>query len=419
MIAISRALGARGNPTLIASHGGPYEHLLDEAGIQWERLEPAMGPTESQAFLDGLLSIAKGDKPMYSDDYIRAAVRAEAAWFSRVGAVLAVTGFNLTTYVSSRVAKIPIATSHGGSFVPPVLDRGLCPIPVNPTEPKMKRLPRFVQRWLANNVPRWLKASVRDLGRIADEFGVQKLPSFMALMCGDLTLVTEIPEVLGISRIDLESWRPWRRKLWPSTTFRYTGPLFAQLERPVPTRVDEFLRGEEPIVYLAPTSVPSEFLRELICAVSAAGVRVLVGATIHDVRELETDRIMIEGILPNHVIMERVSACVIMGGQGSVQTAMKCGTPFVGMPYHGEQELNVAIAETQGLAIRLSPFVGGTARMTDAVKRLLTVPSFRGNAQRMKAQYAGVDGADGCARAIIDYLGIRGHASPARKSSSN
>lgn len=93
-----------------------------------------------------------------------------------------------------------------------------------------------------------------------------------------------------------------------------------------------------------------------------------------------------------------------MGGQGSVQTAMTCGTPFVGMPYHGEQELNVALAEARGMAIRLSPLAAGTPAMTAAVQRLLSEPEYRGRAREVKALYAGIDGADGCARAILDYL---------------
>ena len=268
----------------------------------------------------------------------------------------------------------------------------------------MARLPRMAQRWLANHVPRWLTAPVRDLNRTADEFGVARLPSFLALMCGDLTMVTDVPDVLGVTREELEGWRPWRRRLWPSTTFRYVGPLIARLDVPVPSHVDTFLRADGPCVYVAPTSVRAPFLRELIRAVAAAGHRVLVGATLHDARDLEDEKVMAVGVLPNHAIMEKVAVAVIMGGQGSVQTAMTCGTPFVGMPFHGEQELNVALAEAQGMAIRLSPEHGGSQRMTDAVRRLLTEPSFRTNAQRVKRYYAGVDGADGCARAILEYL---------------
>lgn len=407
MIRIARALERRGARTVIGAHDGPYAHLLDRAGFRWHRLEPRLGPADHRRFLDGVLSISRGDRPFYPDGFIDAAARAEAAWFGEIGAEMAVIGFNLTTYLASRLAGIPLATSHGGSFVPPVLDRGLCPAPVYPPKPQMARLPRAAQRWLANHVPRWLTAPVRDLNRSAGRLGVEGLPSFMALMCGDLTLVTDVPEVLGIPRADLEAWRPWRRRLWPSTSFRYTGPLFATLDVEVPARVDAFLAGGGPVVYVSPTSVHAPLLRAIVGAVAAAGCRVLVGATVHEIRDLETDRVMIEGVLPNHRVMNRVDACVIMGGQGSVQTAMACGTPFVGMPYHGEQELNVALAEAQGMAIRLSPAEGGTGRLTGAVTRLLREPGFRRHAERVKGYYAGVDGADGCATAILDYLAAR------------
>lgn len=407
MLAIAGALEARGARPVIASHGGPYEHLLGEAGVTWRRIPPAMSPTEHTQFIDALLSIGRENLSFYAEEYLRSAIRAEAELFEETGAAMAVIGFNLASYVSTRVSAIPLATSHGGSFVPPVLHRGLCPAPVNPPRAQMARLPRLVQRWLANHVPRWLTAPVRDLNRAADEFRVARLPSFMALMCGDLTLVTDVPEVLGLPRAELEDWRPAPRELWPSTTFRYTGPLYARLDIPVPPPVDAFLAGEGPCVYLAPTSVREPFLRELIGAVAASGHRVLVGATCHDVRDLESERVMLAGVLPNHRVMERVEACVIMGGQGSVQTAMACGTPFVGMPYHGEQELNVARAEALGMAIRLSPELGRTEHLTAAVMRLLTEPEFRVNARRVQQYYAGIDGAEGCASAILDYLAKR------------
>jgi UDP:flavonoid glycosyltransferase YjiC (YdhE family) len=407
MLAIARALDAHGAHAIVASHGGPYEDLLGPADVAWRRIDPAMTAAEHRAFLEGVVSIGREQQPFYTLDFIRAAVRAETRLFAEIGAALVVTGFNLTSYLSTRVARLPLATSHGGSCVPPVLARGLCPPPVNPPTPGMARLPLSVQQWLANHVPRWLTAPVRDLNRVASEFGVAPLPGFMALMCGDLTMVTDVPEVLGISRADLEGWRPWRRGLSPSTTFRYTGPLFAKLDVAVPERVEAFLSADGPCVYVAPTSVRAPFLRELVRAVAASGHRVLIGATLHDASDLENSRVMVAGVLPNHLIMARVAAAVIMGGQGSVQTAMTCGTPFVGMPYHGEQELNVALAEAQGMAIRLSPADGGTPRMTEAVTRLMADPSFRANAQRTTQFYRGIDGADRCARAILDYLGRR------------
>jgi UDP:flavonoid glycosyltransferase YjiC (YdhE family) len=404
MRAIAQALARHGARPVIASHGGPYENVLGEPGVSWQKVAPVMTAAEHRGFLDAILSLGGQNLPFYADGFLRAAVQAEAALFAQTGAVMAVTGFNLVSYLSTRLARIPLATAHGGSFVPPVLDWGLCPAPVNPPMPSMSRLPTVMQRWLANHVPRWLKAPVRQLNRIADEFGIPHLPGFMALMCGDLTMVTDVPEVLGVPSDDLQRWQPWRGRQWRSTTFRYTGPLFATLDVPVSPRVEAFLRGSGACVYVAPTSVDAQFLRALVGAVAASGARVLVGATIHDLRDVESARVMVEGVLPNHVVMKRVAAGVIMGGQGSVHTAMACGMPFVGMPHHGEQELNVALAEAQGVAIRVSPRRAGTPDMTTAVMRLVAEPQFRRNAERVRQHYDGIDGADGCARAILEYL---------------
>lgn len=414
MLAIAGALRARGAACTLASHGGPYEHLLGAEGRDWTRLAPTMGAARSRAFLDGVLSFGRGDSPLYDDAFLRAAIDEEVAYLRAVGARLAVIGFNLTTYLASRVAGVPLAASHGGVFLPPVLERGLCPAPVNPPRPGMARLPRGVQRWLANHVPFWLRGPARDLNRMARELGVPGLPSMMAMMCADLTLVTEIPEVLGIPADELEAWRPRGRAVWPTTRMRYVGPLFARLDLPVPDRLEAFLAGDDPVVYLAPTSVHEPLLRALVAAVAATGARVVVGATIHQVADLEGERVQVHGVLPSHAIMPRVAAAVIMGGQGSVQTAMTSGTPFVGMPYHGEQELNVALAERRGMAIRLSPDAASGEAMTRAVRRLLDEPAFREAAAATRALYAGADGADGAARAILEYLA----AEPATRSSA-
>ncbi len=401
MLAIARALEARGVRTAIASHGGPYAHLLEEAGCQWTHLQPAVGNRDAAAFVDNIIALRR---PLYTDAFMRTAVRSEADFFGRSSARMAVIGFNLTTYISSRVAAFPLATSHGGSFMPPVLERGLCPVPINPYDPRMARLPRFVQRWLANRVPQWINGPARDLKRMAHEFGVEQLPSFMAMMCGDLTLVTEIPEVLGISRRELESWRPRSRRYWPTTRLRYVGPLYAKLGRPLSDRVRRFLARDRPVILVSPTSVNEPFLRALVPAVQAAGASVLVSSTIHDLGDMENDRVMVESILPNHLVMPEVDAAVLMGGQGSVQTAMAAGTPFIGMPFHGEQELNVALAERQGMAIRFCPADAGTPAMTRAVRRLIEQPAFKENAARARQCYRGADGAEGAADAIVAFL---------------
>lgn len=407
-IEIARALVARGAPVLFAARGGTYAHLVTDAGFTMRALEPAMDPASFAQFVRAL-SAMDGADPMFGDDELNRAVAAEVALFEEVGAKLAVTGFTLSAHLSTRVAGIPLATDHGGSFVPPVLAHGLCPVPVNPPVPQLAKLPAFVQRRLVNRIPALMRKVTAQFNAHADALGVERIPGMLGLMCGDLTLVTETPEVLGLSADQIERWRPrWPFRLRSGTTFRLTGPLFAHLDMPVPAEVDDFLGGDEPVVYLAPTSVEEAFLRELVAAARTAGTKLLVGSTVHQVDDLGDDRTLVTGVVPNHLVMPRVAAAVILGGQGSVQTALASGTPFVGLPLHGEQELNVAVAERLGMAIRISPSRATTPELGTAIRRLLDEPAFATAAQAASTHYDGVDGAAGAADAILSRLAEAG-----------
>lgn len=416
-IEIARALQARGLRVAFGTRGGSYAHLIETAGFAVTRLDPVVTPEMERDFLQAILAMGpRTGRDFYSDEELRAAVDAEVALIRSLGAELVVTGFTLSAYLSTQIAGVPLATDHGGSFVPPVLAHMLCPVAVNPPDPNLAKLPVPVQRWLSNRVPALIKGPVAQLNRHARDRGVQPLPSMLGLMCGDLTLVTDLPDVLGLSARDLEQWRPrWPLRVRAGTTFRYTGPLYARLDLPVPAAVDAFLDGDEPVVYVALTSVTEEFLRSVVVGTRASGHKVLV-ATTHDLSDLAGDRTVVAGVLPSHTIMPRVAAAVIMGGQGSVQTAIASGTPFVGLPYHGEQELNIAVAERLGMAIRMSPTAASTPALPEAIARLISETDFATSAASAAELYTVVDGGAVAANVIIDWL--RARSSPNAKATA-
>lgn len=408
-IEIAHALQARGAPVAFGTRGGSYEHLVGAAGFTATRLDPPLTPRMQSSFLDAILAMGpRTSRDFYTDDELRTAVDAEVALIRNLRADLVVTGFTLSAYLSTRIAGVPLATDHGGSFVPPVLSHMLCPAAVNPPDPALAKLPTTVQRWLANRAPAFIKGPVAQLNRHARERGVDTLPSMLRLLCGDLPLVTELPKVLGLPTHDLEQWRPrWPLRVRAGTTFRYTGPLYARLDLPVPGAVDAFLDGHEPVVYIALTSVTETFLRTVVASAQTSGIKVLVAAGAHDLSDLADDRTLIAGVLPSHVVMPRAAAAVIMGGQGSVQTAIASGTPFIGLPHHGEQELNVAVAERMGTAIRMSPANAGTPALPQAITRLVTETHFATAATSAAAHYARIDGGALAADTIITWLRAR------------
>ncbi|HTT14086.1 MAG TPA: hypothetical protein VMG60_24735 [Burkholderiaceae bacterium] len=405
MVALHGALRALGEPVCIGTHGGPWESLLERGGADWTQIGPRMDGARCARFIRSLPGIGRPDQSMYSHDEMLAYARAEAEFMRRRGIRLAVTGFTLTTLLSTRLAGIPLAASHAGSFVPPVFEAGLVPAPSHNPQPLFGLLPRGLRRRLVNALPSRSSMYCAGFNRAAAELGVEGVPSFAALLLADLTLVTDVPEILGIERATLESWAPGPGGRYrPGTSLRYTGPLFARLDLPVPDRVERFI-ADGTFAYVALTSTPPSMVRDVVAAVKAAGCRVLVAGTVHDLADLEGGTVMVEPLLPSHLVMPRAALAVVTGGQGSVQTVMASGVPMAGIALQPEQDLNVHCAERQGMALRLSPSAARGAALTHAVRTLLEHVRYREQAQRVRALVAAIDGAANAAATIRGYLG--------------
>jgi hypothetical protein len=397
MLEIHRALTALGLPVRVATHGGPHERLLAEAGLAYDVLGPGLSAARSAAFVASAIGQGDPSQSMYDDAEIRSYVQAEAEYFQAHGITVAVTGFTLTTLLSTRLAGVQLITEHAGSFVPPVSERRLLPAPSRPVDPHLRHAPDWFSRFLINRSSHRITAYCGGFNRVADSLGVERVPSLAALLLGDLSLVPEAPEVLGIPAADLAAWRPGRGYR-PSSRLAAVGPLFAHLDIPLPTRVQKFLDRPGKTVYVAMTSTPPELVRAAVESLSRLDVRILVAGTIHDLKDLTTDRIMVEGVLPSHLVMPQVDLAVTTGGQGSTQTAMASGTPLLGIPLHIEQDLNIALLERLGAARHLAP--PHLDRLATMATEMLDNPTHQESAERIQKLYAAVDGPAEAAQAI-------------------
>ncbi|HTE63144.1 MAG TPA: nucleotide disphospho-sugar-binding domain-containing protein, partial [Solirubrobacteraceae bacterium] len=143
---------------------------------------------------------------------------------------------------------------------------------------------------------------------------------------------------------------------------------------------------------------------------------VLVAATVHDLRELENERVLVRGVLPSHEIMPRVDVAVTAGGQGSVQAALAAGVPLIGIPLQPEQDANVALAERQGAARLVPQSAAGTATLTRTAREMLAADHYRQSARRLQALFARVDGPAAAAEAILELAD--GERAPAGRPST-
>lgn len=395
MLEIHRALRDRGAPVRLASHGGTHEALLGRPGVDYDRLTPELTPQRCVQLVRDGIGLGSPDQSMWTDDELMTHALAEAEFFRAHDVSVVVTGFALTTLLSTRLAGAQLVTEHAGSFVPPLAERGLLPLPTGPgLPPPLRDLPPEVARPAFNQAFGQRDAYTHGFNRVAARLGVEPVPGLVALLLGDLTLVPDLPDVTGLSAADLEAWRPGPLYR-PSTRFAYAGPIHAHLDLPIPPRAESLLTSPDPIVYVAMTSTPADLVRVAVADLVAAGDwNVLVAATVHDLADLEAlapGRVVVEGVLPSHRILPRVDAAVLTGGQGSVQAALSSGTPFVGIPLHAEQDLNVHLAAQLGAAVvrPVDTIAGGVG---GDVTRVLADPSFAAVAARWAARLAEVDG---------------------------
>ena len=416
IVEIYRALRARGADVRVATHGGPHEQQLLAAGVPCDLIGPRVSPARCAALVASLPGIGPPGQSMWTDEELRSYARAEAAYFRAHQVRVAVTGWVLTALLSTRLAGIPLVTEHAGSFLPPVFERGLLPLPSQLAgRPAGDRMPLPERQRQFNAAVPGLAIHTAGFNRVAADLGVEGVPSFPALLLGDLTLVTDVPELLGISRGELGAWTPRDPGRYrPGTRLRYTGPLYARLDMPIPGRVREFLAGSRPIIYVAITSSPPALVRQAVAALAPLGARILVAATVHDLRDLEGERVMVEGVLPSDQVMRQVDLAVTAGGQGSVQTALACGLPMIGIPLQAEQDANVAFAERQGAARLVPHSAAGTPLLARTARELLGSQDARRHARRLQQIFAAADGPGAAADAIIELAGQHQAAGPAQ-----
>lgn len=403
MLELHRALVARGAQVCVATHGGVHEQLLREEGVAYDVLGEGFDAERCARFVRSVPGLGPPGQSMWTDDEIRTLVATEATYFADRGVRVAVTGWILTALLSTRLAGIPLVTEHAGAFLPPLFERGLLPAPSARMGIPLERwLPDAVRRRMFNARVDRLDLYTGAFNRAADELGVIGVPSFPALLLGDLTLVTDVPEVLGVSRADVDGWTPRRPDRYrPGTRLRYSGPMFARMSAAIPERVAGFLATSQTVVYVAITSSTADLVREVVTALRPLHARILVAGTVHDLEDLEDEQVMVGGVLPSHAILPQVDLAVGAGGQGTVQSALAAGVPLIGIPLQPEQDANVVLAQRAGAARLVALRDAGTERMTHTASAVLGDTRHRDAARRIKDVFAQVDGSGAGAEAII------------------
>jgi UDP:flavonoid glycosyltransferase YjiC (YdhE family) len=164
------------------------------------------------------------------------------------------------------------------------------------------------------------------------------------------------------------------------------------------------LAGDGRKIFVALTSTTQDHVERAYEALADRDVSVVMATT----PELDRSRltgatnILVEGLLPSHLIMPRCDLAIIHGGQGSVQTAIASGTPIIGVPLQPEQAFNLRLVQQHGAGRCLSLRALSRGRLGQAVDELLDDGAFAVAMEKLQRAQATRDGPLAAAQAICD-----------------
>ncbi len=399
MIAIYRKLKELGADVIMASHGGTFEFLLDQEGIPHERIEPSMPEDLCRRYIQAGI---KGPEGLLTKDEIRDAVQAEMEFFGEIEASAVITGFMITTVLSARGAGIPLVVDHLGSFVPPIFERKLFTC----RDVFDNAITRLIPESWMNRLIGWLMLHMRHqlktFNSVAEELDIEPVRNMFDLTMGDLTLVTDVPEILTIPEVEMEAWRSANIHHYrPTARLKYTGAIYAQLFGEVPDDVRQFLKTDKPKVYVALASSKPEYIRLVYDTLAEMDVKAVLCSMVHSSDFGRADNILVREYLPSHLVMPMCDLVIIHGGQGSVQSAIASGTPLIGFPLQPEQNFNLMQVERHGAGLCMSLRNLKNGKLRTAIENVLEKEVYQVNMKKLQSFQETRDGPLEAAKSII------------------
>lgn len=406
LVEIGKVLRELGQEVVFFSHGGSYEYVARDQGFNVFSVEPTMSPARAETYM--AFNRAEAGNPLkdsfFTYEELEAYVRNEADALRAENADAVLIGWNLPSYLSVQLVGIPIIVQQPGPFTAPFFDRKMG-VFVPALVAWFRHLPmNWFVNWFIPRTKLWLS----PFNRLARTLGLPEYKSLLDFMAGDLTLVMDTPEILGISRAELENYTPRHpERFHRPPRYRYGGPLFARLPGDIPDSVSKHFDVPRTKLYCGMgVSGSPQVLQDVIDIVSDLDFQaVIVTTTIlaEDVTR-HADRVLLVPHVPAHLVNPLADIALTHGGAGTVQTAIHAATPLVGVPMHLEQAGNISLIARQGAGIMLSRPDLTRRKLGSALERLVTDSSFPANMQRLRESQDNVDGARNAAHEIIRLL---------------
>lgn len=394
-IEVARQLRDR-HECVFTGYSERYARLIEDEGFEYHPLSP--GLTDEQADQLVRFDQGRGVSHPFTTELVRARVQSELALNKVLRPSATVIGTTLSQMISARASGVPLVYVRPFAYSWPHL-RQTGSVPLLQGDGRLSRMVNTGAAVLLREAARYTTLKPRGFSQVARENGVRLPSRTVEALDGDLNLVASI------------SGQPRPYLLPPH--YRWVGPVYARLPHEVPPEVR----------HLADTARGAD-RRVVYCAMGSSGHRDIVLRVLHELSRLPVtviapvarylepgDRerlgphVHVFDLLPAHRLGDLIDASVIHGGEGTVQTAVASGKPFLGIGLQMEQRWNVDECVRFGNAVGLPPHQAQGERLRRALETLLRDPRLRSRAGELQSRLTGVDGARNAADHIHALVG--------------
>jgi len=386
---------------IFLSHGSRFEQKAISLGFEIYPVEPKMAGAGLYQDLKMTPQNFVGDK-----DLAKEMIRGEIKAYEEIAPDVVLHGFWPMASLARRMVKKEIP---GICFVPlPLTDAFLDVIPDVPDQIKILAvLPYKIRLWIFRHIPHFIKKRIpllrqNNIRKAAYELGWkgEKLLNLFNLLKADLTIVNDLPDYYDQSK-------------FPKDVV-FTGPLFSKAtsDESVDPKIYEVFdpkNNKTKIFCTLSSSGSKEMLKEVI-KVFTYGEGLNWNAVILSPHCPVKEALAIlgnrEGVyitdkfVPAQKINAMADIVICHGGQGTVQTAIHCGTPLVGVATQQEQFINLSNVAARGAGIRIPLTKWNTKLIQKSVNKIITDKKYKEAMLQLRERLNSMDGEKNAAEVI-------------------
>lgn len=397
----ARAMMQTGNTVEFFNHGSVHLSKIDGYGIPCTALQPELSWEQHEAIMDINRYKAPVGTPIPVDklQWVRMAESDINALesFCPDGVY---AGLSLSCMLSVPYLRLPMVTQVPTVNCPAFIENEMYDMPNT-----MER--NFVTRYV---IPGWVKRKIMKRVLLGDAarhslssfnearkyFGLKPITNIVDLVRGDLTLLPDLPELSGLPA----------EKLSPG--YRYSAPIFAMPDVPVPEEVRRvFSRpGTNVFCSMGSSGYPESLLMVVAALRTRPDINLVVSCTtILPAAQLgpATDNFFASSFLPAHTVNDMADIAFLHGGQGTIQTAVWAGTPLVGIGFQAEQQANINGIARAGMARRIPLYELTPQRILRELDEIRK-PVYRASAEKLKELVRATNGAMLSATLMNDFI---------------